>query len=324
MTYFAYKNSAPSTLAAGTIQFQIKEQLKARGWTVASSSDGTTYNASGDQITAGGSGAGGFSNNGAWFRIQCPTMGGVVRELCWQNNGSGSSRIKYSYSAGFTGGTPGAVRTPSATDEQLIIGGGTDAAPTYKNWQAATTTYFIVTSDVTEGYSFYCYQFSGSVASGTSDTALFGMDRIDPATVSVGDVDGYVFFHQNTSLSEGSFVAGTASHSSWFKKGLGGEGWVETNMARYLVGTGQEFTKNIGTDETHVGYHSSLPVLWQRRAALTAPNGYKGYSSLFRLLGTNQTACEIVDYGNGSKNKITVGNCFLMPWDGSASFAWKG
>lgn len=324
VTYFAYKNSIPATLGAGWVQYNIKEQLKARGWSVLSSGDATTFNSSGDQITGGGSGANGFSNNGAWFRIQCPTMGGVTRELCWQNNGSGSSRIKYSYSAGFTGGTPSATRTPSATDEQLIIGGGTDASPTYTSWQAGGTNYWIVTANIDDGYAFYAYEFTGSTAvSGATDGAIFGMDRIDPATVSVGDVDGYVFFHHNSTISEATWAPGTATHKSWFKKGLAGEGFVETNMARPFVGTSNEFAKAEGGDETNLGYHISLPVLWQRRAALTAPTGYKGYSSLFRMLGTLQTTGEVVDYGAGTKNKITVGSSYLMPWDGTASVLWK-
>lgn len=40
-----------------------------------------------------------------------------------------TARIKYSRVAGFTGGLPSATRTPSATDEVVLAGGGTDAFP---------------------------------------------------------------------------------------------------------------------------------------------------------------------------------------------------
>lgn len=71
----------------------------------------------------------------AWFVLRCrPYQDGQnteFRELCVQVNGAGNIRLKYSARAGFTGGLPSAVRTPSAVDEYYWLGGGTDAAPTF-------------------------------------------------------------------------------------------------------------------------------------------------------------------------------------------------
>ncbi len=71
---FIFSKTYPSTGSAAI--FAFKELLVDAGWTVLPSSDGTTYNASGDQITTGSSGAGGMANNSAWFRIESPAGAG--------------------------------------------------------------------------------------------------------------------------------------------------------------------------------------------------------------------------------------------------------
>ena len=67
----------------------------------------------------------------------CRALVAATTNLLW--------RVKFSYSAGFTGGTPGATRVPSATDEGLYLGSGTDAAPTGTAMFAADA-----------GYRFHC------------------------------------------------------------------------------------------------------------------------------------------------------------------------
>ena len=65
-------------------------------------------------------------------------------------------RIKYSASAGFVGGSPSNVQTPSATDEQILLSGGTDAAPTYTGLLGTDNTYRAnhIVGDASVGYSF--------------------------------------------------------------------------------------------------------------------------------------------------------------------------
>ena len=70
MAYTFLTNQTPATAAVAI--YNLKTTFKAAGWTVPRSSDGTTYNNSGDQISAGTSGAGGMDNARAWFVIQEP------------------------------------------------------------------------------------------------------------------------------------------------------------------------------------------------------------------------------------------------------------
>jgi hypothetical protein len=135
MAKFASCNNAEITGTANNfghvrLMYTLKTIKKQAGWTIPYSSDGTTFNASGDQITHAGTGAGGLMNNRAWFVAREP---GGRREWCWQAGNTVSAsqaRVKYSAAARFALGAPTAQVTPSAADERVLIGGGTDAVPT--------------------------------------------------------------------------------------------------------------------------------------------------------------------------------------------------
>lgn len=111
--------------------FQWKEDAVTNGvYTVASSSDGTTYNPSGDQVTGPGAGAGGFDNDSAWIRL-VSTDG--KRELILQH-GIGDPDTMFGWfsygSNPFTGGSPDATTPPTATDAvQFAFGSFAGALP---------------------------------------------------------------------------------------------------------------------------------------------------------------------------------------------------
>src|SRR5688572_23586724 len=112
--------TTPATNALA--MFALKEALVDEGWIVVSSSDGSTYNAAGDQITTGASGAGGLDNSDAWFRLRMPEYQGRERELMVQRGGSGQSwRIAYSHEDTFDSGTPDATTIPEATDQEFVL-----------------------------------------------------------------------------------------------------------------------------------------------------------------------------------------------------------
>lgn len=96
---------------------QWKEDMVAAGaYTVASSSDGTTYNPSGDQVTGSGSGAGGFDNDSAWMRL---VAADGKREILLQRAIGDSDLFNGWFSFGsvpFTGGSPDATTVPTATN----------------------------------------------------------------------------------------------------------------------------------------------------------------------------------------------------------------
>lgn len=155
MAYLFYQTTPGSSCpsAAAALRF-IKDKLVLNGFSVPKSADGTTYNSSGDQITTD-SGAGALATTGAWMVVRAPAS---AYELLIQVGTTTNARVLQSV-AGFSGGSPGAARCPTATDQQFCngIGGGTDASPTYSQLFATDNTYrvYMAIGDSSEGYDWW-------------------------------------------------------------------------------------------------------------------------------------------------------------------------
>ena len=123
MTLYYNVNNIPATGAEAL--FNLGSVLTASGWTVISSSDGTSFGAGDTYFTTSS-----LAASNAWYIVQEPTGPGG-REWCFQRtNANNNWRIKVSPNAGFSGGSPSATEVPSATDEGVIWGSGTDVSPT--------------------------------------------------------------------------------------------------------------------------------------------------------------------------------------------------
>lgn len=94
--------------------FRLKEDLKAQGWAVAISSDGSTYNGSGDQITLAASGAGGIDNANVHFLLR---RTGAPDWLFVRGGTSDIWNVYASPSGAFSGGN--ATTRPTAGDEVI-------------------------------------------------------------------------------------------------------------------------------------------------------------------------------------------------------------
>jgi hypothetical protein len=324
MTFYYNPNQTPTT--GSMAMFSFKEQLKVAGWIVKGSGDATSFSTTADIIVSGATGATGLSNTSAWFRVQCPSMGGVTRELCVQRSTTSAQwRIKYSYSAGFTGGAPSATRTPSATDEQYIIGGGTDAAPTFGILFGADASYkyHVAAADSNDGYMFYsvAYAHNAGVL-----THILYMDQMQADSVNALDNDGYVFFANNSiSTTNTANVHGTSVATNvyapqcWLKKGLSGETWgVVPIMAYYYVDTGNTTTyspKAIGINSFD-GKDVGLPAIYAKPSNTPGANaGFKGIGRLHKLASSNRsngTPFDLVTV----RDKMQV-EIFIFPWNGS-------
>lgn len=219
------KFSDVNTIGTGAAAiFKLKAVLKAAGWTVPSSSDGTTYNSSGDQITVATSGAGGMANNSAWFVIREP---GGRREWCFQRGTTNQVwRVKYSALARFTGGSPGATRVPSATDSadaNALIGGGTDASPTFGSWFATDSTYRVhITANSTPISGCYPFNLITTISPGsTVSNACCFQEPMAPGSFSAADVDPCVV---SVSGSQGAFMVNNVV--GWLAYGTGSQTWI--------------------------------------------------------------------------------------------------
>lgn len=280
-----------------------KTVAKLAGFTVPKSSDGTTYNSSGDQITGFGTGANGMNNNLAWFIIREPSSG---RAWCVQRASANnySARVKYSRSGDFTGGSPSATVTPSATDEQILLGGGTDASPTFSQmmtngggdrWHAIA--YDAAVNGV---YEFY---FTANGTPGYNARTTWANIALAAGSYHPSDTDPSI---QRCYYGASNAWTYTSQWKYWHRYGLSGAVWVANTQAQGLFGTAlpqydSEFQR--------------IPLLWGQ-----ATYGWKGASH--RLMCNpcySQAGYEYPSTVDLATNALLIENYVSRPWPNSVT-----
>ena len=311
--------------------YNLKAWLIAQGWTVPRSSDGTTYNSTGDQISSGNTGANGLANNNAWFVAQMPLANGVNRQLCFQRGTTNLVwRIKYSYSAGFTGGTPGATQTPSATDEEVMYGAGTDAAPTFTTMFPTDGTYHQnIAAQNTSPYGFWHMCYTAGLSSGASNQAPRSVMMLDPlvsGSYPTGDIDPYVLLFSGASGtfdSDGSnsvynynaLNTNPASCFCWMAKGLAGQGFVSVTIGRIMWAGGTIGLPGALGPLSRTNQDTLMPAFYGRRTSQTAPQGYKGQSTFVKLNSVVRSTLDTLSI-NSTSDHICF-SYFVFDWNGS-------
>lgn len=312
--------------------YTLISTLVSAGWTKVMDSDGTTYSAIGAQVTSGSSGANGLGNTNAWVRLQSPpTNGGTIvnqtREITIQRGTTDLVwRIKYSASALFAGGTPGISQTPLSTDEVFMIGGGTNASPTFGNLFATNQTYrwHVVCGGASESYSFVAWSFLAG--GGTNTCTIIALDVMATGTYPATDVDPAVMIVDlngnpfNFIFLNSGFGATTVTNPAVARGWLGATSAAGASTASNSVGmfmTGSSTFAKSGTIGTNpwTGNLDLFPQMWG--SAVVSPKGIKGFSTLFRyacVTRNNMITCDVT--GVNSKDRICVGQVWI-PWDGS-------
>jgi hypothetical protein len=332
----AYTFSIANTPASGAVaMYLIKTTLVTAGWAVVADSDGSTYNATGGQVTTGAAGAGGLGNANAWIRLQAPTVGSNTREITIQRANSGvvatddrAWRIKYSANAHFTGGSPGVSQTGSATDEVFILGGGTDASPTFTaSWFAANGGYrwHIAAGGATELYSFYAIALTSATT--TQQNAMF-LDVMAAGSYSSSDVDPAVMYCSSAAASAigiSEVISSAFPISANVTNPALARAWLGATSAAGASITSNSVNVNMVTYGSNFGNATSLAVnpfstkdtlvftLWGRKWGSNPypPAGIKGISTLFLTGSMSRTNLDT----NLSLTKIWYGKLWL-PWDG--------
>jgi hypothetical protein len=325
MAYLYTRNLTPAFGAEAI--FNLKTALKAAGWTVTKSSDGVTFNASGDQITVSGTGAGGMRVVKAWFVIQQPTAAfGFQRQFCFQNADANGYqwRIKYSAGAGFSGGSPGAIATPSATDEGYIFGAGTDAAPTFASlFQASYGNTVPVRQQIMVNNASPYEWYTISYPQGGGDTnQILMLDVMSTGSFDVLDVDPYVILAASLTLfSNTTLFAAETVAKTWFKKGLAGALFMPISASQYQFGTGVNtaaFAHNIGAN-AYSNKDNVLPLMFGRTPSGVTAVGLKGQSTLLRWVCNSRSSGDTLTLVSTSDAicATTAPYCVALPWDGS-------
>lgn len=300
MALVEINGASPATAAEAV--WSLVQMWVAAGASVLADSDGSTYNASGGQVTSGATGAGGLGNANAWVRVRF--HGG--REVTFQRGAFSTQwRAKYSAKAYFTGGSPGVARTPSATDEALRIGGGTDASPTFTTLFPSDASFKLYgcADSSTGGWWCACMLISSGTQSG-------GM-ILDPLEEELpGDTEptALVVVFPGSSftsavLGSTSAAATTSGTMAWKKYGLAGASYVA--MPALPFGG---WPNNAGQNP-QTGNELLRPVEYERIASLGGNTGQKGTSTLVMWNASNRSAKEL--YLVGTAYRVCFGDVNL-------------
>jgi hypothetical protein len=317
MTYTIVKNKVLISTDISDVFFEWKQLAKTVGWTVLSSGDGMSlYNPDGygDCLTTALAGAGGFSNNKAWFRIRMPTVDGYNREFLFHRSSTSKTylNIYYSFSSKFiVGGS--AIERPTANDEVVI---NSDL------WSpnSSPLNYFICCGD---GYEMYKTYICGvSLTYPNPGKMLWAIDRVDSQSYILGDADPYMFWRAtgpNDFTVNSIFNPGNFRVNYWMGKGNDGGGFVDGNIfgpsgSNYSVAAGGSEFFNYGLNYTG-GAVDVFSCIIGKGVDSSMPRGVKGTSSLFQCHAADLIGGDTLSTGT-TKDRI-VFNDLVLPWDNS-------
>lgn len=319
-------NSVPTSYSAA--HYNMISMLVAAGWTYKSSGDGLSAYSSTTTVFSNGSNAGanGFGQTKAWARLQDPAG---VREVIWQHDNAGGLRLKYSPSAKFTGGSPSATVTPSATDEKYLRGASSDAVPSF----GATWLDTGVPSGLTkfQGYASgsapYGFWVCGATTpAGATKTGIM----LDPVDGAVEDLDP-VAWHIGTSTAfrstglaniSGDNASGGTNAGNWGFMDVAKTAFVQLQGACFVLAeaSSNQLITNYSVGAAGTANNpfntkgEAFPVPYMRLATL-ANAGVKGWSRYLRWTLVLRTQFQdTLD----SKQWICVGAVWL-PWDGTTT-----
>lgn len=311
--------------------YMLKQTLKAAGWTVPSSSNGTTF-AAGDILSTSGD----FGSH-AWYILKQPlgatgSYGGVRREIAIQKSTTGRSiRAKYSYSSSFTGSATATVMPTSSLDDGVRIIGS--ELPAF-GFDASTlptdgTAKMHICADQEPPYSFY-WVFVPNGGGAPVNALMF--DGMVSGTFDTADTDPYVFYWSDSgpfsAAVNGSSIASTITASTvvtpicWTRKGMTGQIFGGIGILQYSQhdGLSNNFSANLGTTNAFNSKDDLLPVIWYRGAGAnpSGQGGYKGVSSLMKIPASvgRATGDTYSTTASGSKDYILF-NRIALVWNGT-------
>jgi hypothetical protein len=306
MAKFTHVNIDTTTNGVTQIIFSLLTQMLAAGWTVQTSSDGTTYKATpGSQITVAGSGAGGLANTSAWFRVQDP---GGRREFVFQRGATHSSyTVVYSALDRFTGGTPNATTRPTAADEQVLYSA-------VSLWTGAPGSMYghVCVQSTPEGnaYGFWC--FTTTVGTGANPSGVFlCCEPLAVGSYPAADTDPVVHWV----LTSNPLVFGSNAWRWTYKHNLTGEAWAAVTAPTVPAQGLASLVGTIGSNP-YDGDDNHFPAGFCRRSSDITSVGWKGWGKYIRIKGTNRSYPDTINLATDAY--VHAGD-YLIPWeDGTA------
>ncbi len=324
--------------AGGRSFFDLKEGLKQGGWTVEESGDGLAlFSAVGDIITVRGTGVGGV-NLRAWARLQAHSGFEIIIQM-GDGSVAGSAlvidiRLKVSAADGFTGGTPSAIQTPSATDQFVLRGSSNDSSPVYdRNWNGRTNAsldaegehlmFGVVEDQAPSRFVFgFVQDFSPFACRGgylfdhlqLQQVPLLGLTDAEPYIFYVGGTLNTAT--PDTAFSLVEFTGPRSSGESPFAV-LGTGLWAAVECEPFM--TVSFPPSNIGANNPFLaGAHDLVPMTVSR-AGIAGANT-KGVTSLIRGIAQAPTTAvqnQLYTIDNRIRSWVRLNYC-AIPWNGTS------
>ncbi len=316
MAFTAWNKTTPPTGKQAT--FELMTMLVAAGWVVLAAGTGTSGTYEADVVANGNpiASAANLASN-AWFRIRDP--GGGAEFVFQVGTTNTTLRIKHSRAAGFVGGAPSATQVPSATDEAVFWGAGSDASPTYATAYTTDNSYrWLGGADSATGYGWWmgAYPLGGGVPSfGMVYDPLVGTIAGDTCThafhVAATGGGGAPFGTATLTLETPSVTAG----GIWSYLASAGVGTFVGMPALTYNSNGGVVYPSAGSTDPITNEDPGLPIVLARRGAIANP-GYKGVTSVMRWngigsRGTGETHSDVT-----TRDRIIFRD-LTLPWDGT-------
>jgi hypothetical protein len=243
-------------------------------------------------------------------------------------------RVKVSAAAGFTGGTPSAIETPSATDQFAIRGNLTDAAPTYgRNWNGEDNTslnaagehlvFGVVEDAAPSRFAFgFVQDFSPF---GCRGGWLFDSTQLQQVPLNgLTDDEPYVFYVGGTftnaspdsAFAQSELIGPASSGRSPFAV-LGTGLWAATEIEPFM--TAASFS-DIGANNPFLAGAHDLTPLTVSRTSGTAGSNTKGVLSMLRYIAQAETTAvrnQLYTVDNKIRSWIRLNN-LAIPWNGTS------
>lgn len=333
------QNLTPSTGTVAMYNLIFTGLITNAGWILEGAGDGVSnFNNSGSAgsiITGSGSGANGLQNNNAWVRLRTPTGN---RELLFQRGTANYNWwVQYSFSAGFSGGTPSATTAPTATDAKNISGGNSSGVNVF--FTNDGTYRQQIACDNASPYGFY------SITYPTGGGECNSIQIMDPQISDSADADPYVFCFTNGNLTSNRIfpaylttyyslsgcalsrvdqAVGNTNYgipTGYAAKGLAQETFAPWSIMTYAGNVNDQIfiPGNLGTDP-NTGNDNEIPIFWGRNGYLYSqtsygpPIGIKGISSTMRWLTTIRSTGDLLSV-NSTGDRLVINGIVTFPWN---------
>jgi hypothetical protein len=314
MTVLWFKDQVYADSNVGYDQFLIdfKNNLKTAGWTCPAAGNGATWGWNYDVTAWGG------SYGDGWIVFKQPAaVNGVQRQWLFKRNWAYRSQwdyIRYSYSAGFTGGSPNANTPPTASDSVDV------SAPSYGKFLHISTGGSNRVQMFADNAPPYSFGYWSHPLGGGAATNFFCMDPLLPDTYPSADTDPYVFYFSHTynlTIFGTQFNDPTAQYcaKAYFNKGLASAAFANCPGLLLKDNAGIVVPSALGPNP-YTGTDEVFPVFYGRRLGAGAPVGFKGQSSLFLYSGTPRNTSDTLTLLT-TRDRYYIANGVSVPWDGT-------